>query len=102
VSVVLASITRGDIAHYVDTLAWVYVIALIAYIVTSLFFAVGLRIPYSRWSDAILTFLRDVSEPFLRLFRRILPMFGGLDLSPIVAILVVRLAGSLAAHAIGG
>jgi len=87
-------------ADYVDDLAWVYTIAIIAYVVTSLFFSVGLRIPYSRWSDAILTFLRDVSEPLLRLFRRILPSLGGFDLSPIIAIVVVRLAGSLAARAI--
>ena len=28
------------------------------------------------------TFLRDVTEPYLRIFRRILPSFGGLDLQP--------------------
>jgi len=89
-------------AEYVDDLAWVYVVAIIAYVISNLFFSLGLRIPYSRWSDAVLTFLREVSEPYLRLFRRILPPFGGLDLSPIIAIAVVRLAGSLATHAISG
>jgi uncharacterized protein YggT (Ycf19 family) len=48
----------------------------------------------------VLSFLRDVSEPYLRLCRRILPSMGGFDLSPIIAIAVVRLAGSLAARAI--
>ena len=52
-------------------------------------FAFGLRPPYSRASSAVLGFLRDVCEPFLRIFRRLLPSFGGLDLSPIVAILVL-------------
>jgi YggT family protein len=89
------------VALFVDYLAWVYAGAIILYILTMMFFAAGLRIPYSRWSDAILTFLRDVSEPLLRVFRRILPSFGGLDFSPILAIAVVRLAGSLAARAIG-
>jgi YggT family protein len=91
---------RLHAAEFVDYFAWVYVIALIAYVVTGIFFSVGLRIPYNRWSDAVLTFLRDVSEPLLRVFRRVLPSFGGLDLSPMLAIIVVRLAGSLASRAI--
>ncbi|MGD0980272.1 MAG: YggT family protein [Solirubrobacteraceae bacterium] len=99
---ILASAFVGHVAAFVDYFAWVYAIAIILYVLTSMIFAAGLRIPYNRWSDAILTFLRDVSEPCLRLFRRILPSFGALDLSPIVAIIVVRLAGSLAARAIGG
>jgi len=97
----LASAFVGHLATFVDVLAWVYTIAIILYVLTSMVFAAGLRIPYNRWSDAVLTFLRDVSEPLLRLFRRILPSFGGIDLSPIIAILVVPLAGSLAARAIG-
>ncbi len=36
-----------------------------------------------------LNFLRDVSEPYLRLFRRIIPPLGALDLSPMVAIIVL-------------
>lgn len=91
---------RVHAAAFVYDLAWVYAIALIAYVVSGIFFAVGLRIPYSRWSDAILTFLRDVSEPLLRVCRRILPSFGGLDLSPMLAIIVVLLAGTLANRAI--
>jgi len=63
-------------------------------------FAAGLRLPYSRWSDAVLTFLRDVCEPYLRLFRRVLPSFGGLDFSPIIAIVLLQLAGSLISRAI--
>jgi YggT family protein len=98
---IVAGAFVGHVAAFVDDLAWVYTIAIILYVLTSMVFAAGLRIPYNRFTDAILTFLRDVSEPCLRLFRRILPSFGAFDLSPIVAILVVRLAGSLAARAIG-
>jgi YggT family protein len=89
-------------AEFVDDLAWVYTIAIIAYVISTMFFSLGLRIPYARWSDAVLSFLREVSEPFLRLIRRILPPLGGIDLSPIVAIVLVRLAGSLATQAISG
>jgi YggT family protein len=88
------------IADYITALATVYSLAIIAYILTSLAFSLGLRIPYSSWSDAILAFLRDVSEPFLRIFRRVLPSLGGLDLSPIIAILVIQIVARLIASAI--
>jgi YggT family protein len=101
VIVVLASV-RDQIANYVEVLAWVYTVVIILYIVTQWIFAAGLRVPYSRASNAFLNFLRDVCEPFLRLFRRILPSFGGLDFSPIVAIIVIQLAGRLISHAIRG
>ena len=90
----------GHIADYVSALASIYTLVIIAYILSSLVFAAGLRIPYSRWSDAILGFLREVCDPYLRLFRRFLPSFGGLDFSPIVAIIVLQLAGRLLASAI--
>jgi YggT family protein len=97
--IVLATVS-GTIADFVSDLVWVYTLVIIAYILSSLAFAAGLRVPYSRWSDAILTFLRDSSEPYLRLFRRFLPSFGGLDLSPIVGIIVLQVAGWLIAGAI--
>jgi YggT family protein len=99
VTLVLGSV-RGSAADFVSALAWVYTLIIIAYILTSLAFAAGLRIPYNRVSDAVLTFLRDVCEPYLRLFRRLLPSLGGLDLSPIVGILVLQFAGWLIAKAI--
>jgi uncharacterized protein YggT (Ycf19 family) len=49
------------------------------------------RLPYSRWLNRIQRFLYDVCEPYLRLFRRILPTFGPLDLSPVVAVLFLYL-----------
>jgi YggT family protein len=90
----------GHVADYVTALASVYTLVIIAYILTNLVFAAGLRVPYARWSDAVLGFLREVCEPYLRLFRRILPSFGGLDFSPIIAIIVLQLAARLLASAI--
>ena len=98
-TLVLASV-RTSAADFVEALVWVYTLTIIAYILTSLAFAAGLRLPYSRWSDAFLTFLRDVCEPYLRLFRRILPSFGGLDFSPIIGIVLLQIAGSLISGAI--
>jgi uncharacterized protein YggT (Ycf19 family) len=80
----------------------VYVILIIAYILSSLFFSFGGRVPYSRWSSAILGFLRDVCEPYLGLFRRFIPPLGPLDLSPIVAIVVLQVVGSIIVRLIRG
>ncbi len=86
---------RVEIANYLSTLIYVYTLLIICYIIVNLLFAVGLRPPYSRASDAVLTFLREVCEPFLRVFRRVIPMMGGWDFSPILAILSLQLINNL-------
>ena len=72
------------------------------HVLAQMIFSLGGRVPYSRWSDAILGFLRDVSEPYLGLFRRFLPMLGPVDISPIVGLLVLYLVGGLVVRAIHG
>ena len=86
---------RDEIAGYVAAIFFVYTLLIIAYILASLIFAFGGRVPYSRWSSAILGFLRDVCEPYLRIFRRFIPPLGPLDLSPIVAIFVLNVVSRL-------
>jgi YggT family protein len=86
---VLLAITRGDVANYVDTLFLVYIVLIFIYILLNILFSFGARPPYSRWSDAILGFLRDVCEPYLRIFRRFIPPLGMLDLSPMIALFVL-------------
>jgi uncharacterized protein YggT (Ycf19 family) len=97
---VLFASTRTDIAGYLSTLIYVYTLLIVAYIVVQLLFAFGVRPPYSRATDAVLTFLRDVCEPYLRIFRRIIPMVGMLDFSPIVAILVLTLINTVVVNGI--
>jgi uncharacterized protein YggT (Ycf19 family) len=91
----LLASARAEIANYLSTLIQVYTLLIILYIVVNLLFAVGLRPPYSRTSDAILSFLREICEPFLRLFRRIVPMMGGFDFSPILAILTLQIINNV-------
>ena len=81
-----AAITRGDVSNYVSALFGVYIILILLYVLINLVLGFGARPPYSRAFDALMSFLRDVSEPCLRVFRRLLPSFGGIDLSPMVAI----------------
>ncbi|HEV7132464.1 MAG TPA: YggT family protein, partial [Gaiellaceae bacterium] len=69
---------------FVNVFITVYTLVILAYIITS-----WLRLPYSPWLNRIQRFLYDVSEPYLRLFRRLLPPMGALDLSPMVGIVVL-------------
>ena len=91
---ILAS-ARTQIADFISTLVYVYTLLLIAYIVIQLLFSVGVRPPYSIWTDRVLGFLHDVCEPFLRIFRRFLPQVGGWDFSPILAIFTLQIVNSI-------
>jgi YggT family protein len=86
---------RQEIADFVSALVTVYWIILIAWVLASLVFAFGARVPYSRPLNAVLDFLRDVSEPYLRLFRFLPLRIGPLDLTPLVAILALRIVGDI-------
>jgi YggT family protein len=96
------AITRVDVSNYVSALFYVYILILIVYILLNMMFSLGMRTPYSRWSDAILTFLRDVSEPYLRIFRRIIPTIGMFDFSPILAIIVLGIVQQVVTSLIHG
>jgi YggT family protein len=93
-ALILAS-ARTQIADFLSTVIYVYTLLIIVYIVVQLVFSAGLRVPYSRTSNAILGFLRDVCEPFLRLFRRLLPQFGGFDFSPILALITLSIINNI-------
>ena len=96
------ALTRVDIANYVSALFTVYIVLIFLYILMNLLFSFGMRLPYARWSDAILSFLRDVCEPYLRLFRRFIPALGMFDFSPIIAIFVLYIVRTIVVNAISG
>jgi uncharacterized protein YggT (Ycf19 family) len=99
---VLGVLTRGDVANYVDALFTVYIVLIFIYILLNWVFSMGMRVPYSRYSDAILNFLRDVVEPYLRIFRRFIPPIGMFDLSPIIAIILLYFVRTIVVNAIAG
>src|SRR5213592_1550972 len=73
-----------SVERFVTVFIYVYILIIFAYIITS-----WIRMPYSPWLNRIQRFLHDVCEPYLKLFRRILPPLGPLDLSPVVAIVAL-------------
>ena len=72
------------IQSFVHVFILVYVLLIFVHIIMSWF-----QMPYRPWLYRIRQFLADVCEPYLRLYRRVLPPLGPLDLSPMVAILVL-------------
>jgi len=95
VSTLLMGSVRTSIADYLSTLIGVYVLLIFAYIVLQLLLNFGVRPPYSRALDAVMSFLRDVCEPYLRIFRRVLPMAGPLDFSPIIGVMVLYIVRAI-------
>jgi YggT family protein len=98
---VMAAITRGDVADYVSAFFYVYSLLILAYIVLSLIYAFA-RVPYMLWLNRIFDWLRDISEPWLGLFRRFIPSFGAFDLSPLVALIALSIIGGIVVRIIRG
>ena len=98
----VAATVREQIGGFLLALIQVYVILIIAYILTQLFFGFGGRVPYNRALNAVLEFLNQTVAPYLAFFRRFIPPLGPIDISPIVGILVLQIVGGLVARAIRG
>jgi YggT family protein len=96
----IPALTRNDIADYVEALFLVYLILIFARILLSWI----PRLPYNRYLRAVVDFIHQVTDPYLNLFRRVLPPVGGrgfaLDLSPIIAVVVLLIAQTVVVNLI--
>ena len=96
------AISRTDVADYVETLMYVYLVLIFIRIIVSWFQS----IPYHPVLSAFLKFVDDVTSPYLNLFRRFIPIArlgpAALDLSPIVATFVLLIVGGIAVDVIRG
>jgi YggT family protein len=81
---VLLADAIASVETFVNVFLLLYGLVLLAYIITS-----WLRLPYSPTLNRIQRFLYDVCEPYLRIFRRLLPSAGGIDFSPILAFIAL-------------
>ena len=98
----LYALTRDDVATYVNAIFIVYIILIFARILISYV----PRMPYNRPLRAVVGFIEETVDPYLNLFRRFLPPVGGggfaLDLSPILAIIVLFIVQAILVGAING
>ena len=69
---------------FINVFITLYGLVILVYILTG-----WLRLPYSPTLNRIQRFLYDVCEPYLRLFRRLLPGTGAIDFSPILALIAL-------------
>ena len=74
----------SSVETFVNVFIGLYWLVIFVYILTS-----WLRLPYSQTLNRIQRFLYDVCEPYLRLFRRLLPSMGAIDLSPMLALIAL-------------
>jgi YggT family protein len=100
--VTLLALTRADVADYVNTLILIYVVLIFIRILMSWI----PRMPYNRWLNMFLTFVTDVTDPYLNIFRRLIPPVrigpGALDLSPTVGVILLVIVGPIIAGLIRG
>jgi YggT family protein len=96
------ALARGDLADYVNALFIVYVILIFVRIVASFV----PRMPYNPYLRAVLDFAHEATDPYLNFFRRLIPTVGGggfgLDLSPMVGLLVLFVAQRIVVNLIAG
>jgi uncharacterized protein YggT (Ycf19 family) len=85
------AISRADVADYVSALIIVY----IGLIFCNILISYVPRMPYRPWLRSVLDFITDTTNPYLNLFRRLLPPIGGggfaFDLSPMLGIILLFL-----------
>ena len=97
----LAALTRGDVADYTAALIFVYTILIIVNVVIS-WIGQFRPIPYNPALRAVIGFIEESTNPYLNLFRSFVPRIGPLDISQIVAILVLSIGGRIAVGLIRG
>ncbi|MGA6948147.1 MAG: YggT family protein [Solirubrobacterales bacterium] len=98
----LLAITRDDVANYVSAVFLVYFILIFIRILLSWI----PRMPYYPWLRTTVDFVHQVVDPYLNIFRRLLPPLGvggmGFDLSPILAIVVLSIVWRVVVSLIAG
>lgn len=86
----------SSIQSFVRVFVGIYVLLIFVYVLLS-----WVQLPYSRTFSAVQNFLDDVVSPYLRVFRGRIPTLGPIDISPIVAIVVLLVAAELLNSLIG-
>ena len=101
-----AAIDRDDVAQYVDSLFLVFVIMIFARIAISWVVSFRGSLPYNTPLRAVTGFVEETVDPYLNLFRRVLPPVGGgrfaLDLSPMIALIVLLILQAIVVSLIRG
>ena len=88
--------TASSLQSFVSVFVGIYVLLIFAYVLLS-----WVQLPYSGVAASVQRFLDEVCRPYLGLFRGRIPTLGPLDMSPIVADVVLLVAAGLVNRLIG-
>jgi YggT family protein len=83
------------VLHLILLVIRIYIWLLIAQAVISWLLAFGVINRYNRGVAVMSDFLYRITEPLLRPIRSVLPNFGGIDISPIILILILYFLSDL-------
>ena len=72
-----------------DTFVGLYIIIIIAAVVVSWLVAFGVLNTHNHLARSLIRALEALTEPVFRRVRRIIPPLGGLDLSPMIVLLLL-------------
>ena len=93
----MSNSTVDTLQTFVDTFSRIYILLIIVWIVLGYF-----RLPFNVWVYRIRRFLDETVQPYVRVFRRILPSFGPLDLSPTIGILALLVGDQVILNILDG
>jgi YggT family protein len=96
------ALTRNEVADYVSALFLVYIVLVLLNVLISWI----PRMPYNRALRVVLDFITETTNPYLNIFRRLLPPIGGrglaIDLSPVIGIILLFILQGLVVGLIEG
>jgi YggT family protein len=95
-SIAVLADTATSLQRFVQVFVSIYILLIFAWVLLS-----WIQLPYSGTAATVQRFLDEVCRPYLGLFRGRIPTLGPLDLSPIVAIIVLLVAAELVNRLIG-
>ena len=85
----------------IDTILYLYVWILIIQAVLSWLIAFNVINTYNRFVYSVADLMNRLTEPLLRPIRNLLPNLGGIDVSPVILILLISFLRNLL-HEYGG
>jgi YggT family protein len=80
----------SSLQSFVTVFVSIYILCIFAWVLLT-----WIQLPYSSVAATLQRFLDEVVSPYLGLFRGRIPTIGPLDLSPIVAVIVLLVAAQL-------
>ena len=80
----------GLIANVIYVILNLIVFLVIAQVIASWLVAFGVINMRNRFVYTVVDILNRTTDPVLRPIRRLIPSFGGLDISPLIVILVIE------------